>query len=59
VVGLEVTLATGPTGRIVEVLPHAAVVELDGGEISVVPWGRPVTSGGRPVLLERPGGGHA
>jgi ATP-dependent DNA helicase DinG len=59
VVGLEVTLATGPTGRIVEVLPHAAVVELGGGEITVVPWGRPVTSGGRPVLLERPGGGHA
>jgi hypothetical protein len=36
------------------VLAHAAVVELDGGEIAVVPWGHAVTSGGRTVLLQAP-----
>jgi ATP-dependent DNA helicase DinG len=53
-VGLEVTLAPGRAGRVVEVLAHAAVVELDGGEIAVVPWGHAVTSGGRTVLLQAP-----
>ena len=53
-VGLEVTLATGRTGRIVEILAHAAVVELDTAEIAVVPWGRTVTTGGRTVHLEAP-----
>jgi hypothetical protein len=51
-VGLDVTLPTGAAGHVVEVLPHAAVVELGGGDIAVVPWGRVVTCDGRRFLLQ-------
>ena len=51
-VGLDVILPTGAAGHVVEVLPHAAVVELGGGDLAVVPWGRVVTCEGRPFLLQ-------
>ncbi|MDQ3978138.1 MAG: ATP-dependent DNA helicase [Actinomycetota bacterium] len=47
VVGLGLVLAGGKPGRVVELLPHGAVVELDSGGITVVRWGQPVTHDGR------------
>jgi ATP-dependent DNA helicase DinG len=46
-VGLDLVLAGGQPGQVVEVLPHGAVVELEDGDITVVRWGQPVTRGGR------------
>lgn len=49
----EIGMRVG-SGTITEVLPHAAVVELDGGDVTVVPWGRAVVHEGTPRTLSRP-----
>jgi ATP-dependent DNA helicase DinG len=53
-VGLELALLNGKAGRVVELLGHAAVLELDGSEIAVVPWGRVVNRRGRRFVLGAP-----
>jgi hypothetical protein len=53
-VGLEVSVPAGGSGRVVEVLRHGAVVELDAGGIAVVRWEQAVSRHGRPFVLRAP-----
>lgn len=57
VVGLEVALAGGFTGTIVELEPGGALVALGGGAELMVPYGDPVTAGGKTLALEAPAAG--
>ncbi|MGH9226029.1 MAG: ATP-dependent DNA helicase, partial [Acidimicrobiales bacterium] len=56
-VGLAVSLGDDPrSGSVTELLAQGAVVELSGGEVVIVPWGRPVVHEGarRPLVAPEP-----
>ncbi len=56
-VGLEVGLTGGFTGKIVELEPGGALVAIEGGAELMVPYGDPVSAGGKTLPLEAPDAG--